>query len=452
MRNLRGRTVDGSESSLGALDWAADTVGRAGRIHAVVGLNPWTRYVADGVAGREVSFQEALERDLVTDWTAEVRFPCRRAGTTVERLDGCQGARRDRHRRPRRRDRGRCTHLDCSAMPARVGRTINHLIRITDHPVVVVPGRHRSGLDDGVVVVGIGHGNATRAAVRWAAHLARGRRLTVELLHATGDAPVFQADGVLDLVRYEVGQHDPDEWQHGAIEHFAELMQTLAGPELDLVVSTPPGLAALRLDEASERSALLVLGRHRSVLDRGHHTAQPLRHALDARPLSGGGDRGSPRLAARRVGHRRRSAASPPPEPDDGDAPTPREFNRHLAVVAVDDPEMVFDAAPEDRGGDVADRAIPTDRPARAVVGARSIEHLAAGDARGGARPSTARSGDTVTRPGRERELVDERHPPIRVHRADRDLAGMRPAAMTPRRSATAPTCRRVRRCRPGRR
>ena len=271
--------LDGSESSLTALDWAADTVGAAGRVHAVVGLNPWTRYIADGVAGRDVSYAETLEQDLVTRWTAAVGSRVGELATTVsvstaaKALDDIATA-----------DRADAivvgTHTSMLGIPARVGRTINHLIRITDHPVVVVPGRPPVGLDDGAVVVGIGRGNATRAAVRWAAHLARGRQLTVELLHATGDAPVFQADGALDLVRYEVGQRDPDEWQHGAIEHFAELMQTLAGPELDLVVSTPPGLAALRLDEASERSALLVLGRHRSVLDRGHHTAQPLRHAL----------------------------------------------------------------------------------------------------------------------------------------------------------------------------
>ncbi len=271
--------VDGSESSLSALAWAAETVGVAGRLHAVVGLNPWTRYVVDAVSGDEVPFQEVLERDLVDRWTAETGFRVGELCTTVsvstaaKALDEVATA-----------DRADAivvgTHTSIPAMPPRVGRTINHLIRITDHPVVVVPGRPPVRLDDGVVVVGIGHGNATRAAVRWAAHLARDRELTVELLHATGDAPVFQADGVLQLARYEFGRNDPDEWEHGSIEHFAELMQTLVGPELDLVVSTPPGLAALRLDEASERSALLVLGRHRSVWDRGHHTAQPLRHAL----------------------------------------------------------------------------------------------------------------------------------------------------------------------------
>ena len=278
MRNLVVG-LDGSESSLTALDWAVETAGAGGRIHAVVGLNPWTRYVVDGVAGREVSFEEVLERDLVTNWSTTVRSCVGELRTTVssstaaKALDDIATA-----------DRADAivvgTHTSLRGMPARIGRTINHLIRTTDHPVVVVPGRPPVGLDDGAVVVGIGHGRATHAAVRWAAHLARARTLTVELLHATGDAPVFQADGVLDLVRYEVGQGDPEQWEYGAIERFAELMQTLTDGASDVVVSTPPGLAAVRLDEASERSALLVLGRHRSAMDRGHHTAQPLRHAL----------------------------------------------------------------------------------------------------------------------------------------------------------------------------
>lgn len=271
--------VDGSESSLGALAWAAETVGRTGRIHAVVGLNPWTRYVADAVGGREVSFQHVLERELIDRWTAEAGFRVGELRTTVSVSTAAKAL--DEVASVDRADAVVVgAHSSAAGVPARVGRTINHLIRITDHPVVVVPGRPPVSVDDGVVVVGIGHGNATRAAVRWAGHLARERGLTVELLHATGDAPVFQADGVLSLVRYEVGRDDPDEFERGSIEHFADLMQTLVGPDLDLVVSTPPGLAALRLDEASERSALLVLGRHRSMWDRGHHTAQPLRHAL----------------------------------------------------------------------------------------------------------------------------------------------------------------------------
>ena len=311
MRNLVVG-LDGSDSSLAALDWAVETVGEAGRIHAVVGLNPWTRYIVDGIAGREVTFQEALEHDLVTEWTAGVRERVAELATTVSVATAAKAL--DSAVTDDRADAVVVgAHTGLPGAPARIGRTINHLVRITDHPVIVVPGPAPVALDDGVVVVGIGHGNATRAAVRWAAHLARRRRVTIELLHATGDAPVFQTDGVLDLVRYEFGRrgrrgdgtaetetetdvdtelvddsepgHGSDDdvddvWERGAIDHFAELMRTLTGPELELVISTPPGLPAVRLDEASERSALLVLGRHRSTWDRGHHTAQPLRHAL----------------------------------------------------------------------------------------------------------------------------------------------------------------------------
>lgn len=311
MRNLVVG-LDGSDASRAALDWAAETVGEAGRIHAVVGLNPWTRYIVDGIAGRKVTFQEALEHDLVTEWTAGARERVGELATTVSVATAAKAL--DAAGTDDRADAVVVgAHTGLPGAPARIGRTINHLVRITDHPVVVVPGPAPVALDDGVVVVGIGHGNATRAAVRWAAHLARSRRVTIELLHATGDAPVFQADGVLDLVRYEFGRRgrhaetgdsdtesardaavdtdtdrdaavdsdtDRDAWERGAIDRFAELMRTLTGPELDLVISTPPGLPAVRLDEASERSALLVLGRHRSAWDRGHHTAQPLRHAL----------------------------------------------------------------------------------------------------------------------------------------------------------------------------
>jgi nucleotide-binding universal stress UspA family protein len=271
--------LDGSESSLAALEWAAETVGVDGRVHAVVGLNPWTRYIVDGVSGRELPYKEMLERELVSRWSAAASSRLGELCTTVSVSTAAKAL--DHVATVDRADAivvG--THTPVRGMPARIGRTINHLIRITDHPVIVVPGRPPVGLDDGVVVGGVGRGNATRAAVRWAAHLARERSVTVELLHATGDAPVFQADGVLDLARYEFGQRDSDDWERGAIEHFAMLMQTLTGEESDVVVSTPPGLAAQRLGEASERSALLVIGRHRSAADRGHHTAQPLRHAL----------------------------------------------------------------------------------------------------------------------------------------------------------------------------
>lgn len=278
MRNLIVG-VDGSESSLDALSWAARTVGTTGRLHAVCSLHPWTERIADAIAGEGIGYGEAIETALVRNWTSEIGFSVGELVTSASRrpvgdaLD--QAARND--------------HADAIVVGAhrglrgleavkRIGSATNRLLRSTHHPVIVVPPQVVDDLDDGRVVVGIGHGDATRSAVRWAARLARTRSVSVELLHATDDAPVFQADGPVDFARHGIG--DRAERERRRVGHFADLFQALAGPHVHFEVSAPPGLAALRLDEASERAALLVVGRHRSKLDRGHHTAQPLRHAL----------------------------------------------------------------------------------------------------------------------------------------------------------------------------
>lgn len=277
--------VDGTAVSLGALAWAAETVGTHGRVHAVVAVNPWTEYLVDVVTGDPVAYRDVIESALVEQWTRDASTVVGELVTSVStasmpsaldraaQADGAEAIVIGAHQGVGA----------LSGVVKRIGHSTNQLLRRSDHPVIVVPhasDRAPLPLDHGHVVVGVGHGDATRSAVRWAAHLARQRDITIELLHSTGDAPVFQADGVLDLVRYEAGRGDQAIWEVGHVEHFAELMQTLSGDDLDIVISTPPGLAALRLDEASERSSLLVIGRHRSRLDGGRHTAQPLRHAL----------------------------------------------------------------------------------------------------------------------------------------------------------------------------
>lgn len=271
--------VDGTDASLNALAWAAETVGSSGRIHAVVSLNPWTEYIVDAATGDPVGYSDIIESALIDQWTREIGFAVGELKTSVSWASVG----------PALEHAASADHADAivvgvhhgiGGLVKRIGHSTKRLLQSTRHPVIVVPPSTSVALEGGNVVVGVGHGDATRSAVRWAAHLARSRDIRIELLHAMGDAPVFQAEGFLDLARYEVGYTDRRTWEVGHIEHFAELMQTLSGPELDLAISTPPGLAALRLDDASERSALLVIGRHRSKFDGGHHLAQPLRHAL----------------------------------------------------------------------------------------------------------------------------------------------------------------------------
>jgi nucleotide-binding universal stress UspA family protein len=245
----------------------------------VVGVNPLTGHLVDAISGDEIPYREVLERDLVRRWIGHTGFAIGELAATVRE-----------HSMPRALDDAATedradaivvgAHHAISGIPKRIGHATNKLLRLSDHPVVVVPRTVALPLEGGAVVVGIGHGDATRSAVRWAAHLARNRDVSIELVHALGDAPVFQATGVLDAVRYGFTGAKSAERQLVDVEHFAELMRTLTGAELDVAISTPPGLAALRLDDASRRSSLLVIGRHRSRLDGGHHTAQPLRHVL----------------------------------------------------------------------------------------------------------------------------------------------------------------------------
>lgn len=271
--------VDGTRASMEALAWAAATVGTAGRLHAVVAINPWTEQLADRLTGDPVPYRDLIDSALVEQWTADARFAVGEFEASVS--SAAMGPALDRAARDDDADAivvG--AHRSVGGIVKRVGHSTNRLLRVTHAPVIVVPLDTRFGLDGGNVVVGIGHGDATRSAIRWAAHLARTREVGIELLHATDDAPVFQAEGVRDLVRYEIGLVDQASWEAGKVEHFAELLLTLSGTELDVTISTPNGMAATCLDEASERSSLLVLGRHRSRLDGGHHIAQPLRHVL----------------------------------------------------------------------------------------------------------------------------------------------------------------------------
>lgn len=272
--------LDGSEASKAALQWAATTVGQHGRIHAVVGVNSHAEGVVDAITGDPVSFGDVIEHDLVNRWTADTRELVAELATTV--------LRRPMHKaldEAATMDRADAivigSHHRSDDTVKRIGRATNQLMRTTLYPLVVVPADPPPALlEGGKAVVGIGHGDATRSAVRWAAHLTRSHEVAIELLHARGDAPVFQAEGVTDLVRHEVLGTDRERWEAGRLGHFAAVYQTIAGEDAPAAVSSPPGLAATGLEDASRDSSLLVIGRHRSKLDGGHHTGQPLRHLL----------------------------------------------------------------------------------------------------------------------------------------------------------------------------
>ena len=279
MRNLVVG-VDGAPPSLRALEWAVETVGPRGQIHAVAAVSPATELaVVPAPTGRQ-TYLQLLQDELETVWTDAVRA---RVGTvTAVAMDGSAADALTEVAAQHRADAivvG--AHVPPRTMPKTIGTTTRHLLKTSEHPLVVVPHEFSGGLaDNGVVIVGIGHGPATDAAVHWAARLADDRDLPVGLVRATGEGPVFQVDGLLSLLAYYIDPSKRAEWTSEDLADFAEEVQSMTDHELAVGVSAPPGLPAVRLVDASTTASLLVIGHHRSIVTGHPHATQPLRHAL----------------------------------------------------------------------------------------------------------------------------------------------------------------------------
>jgi nucleotide-binding universal stress UspA family protein len=276
--------VDGTQSAQVALDWAADAVGRGGHIHAIVAVDPALEFFVDVVTGDPMTYLQAVDRDLASEWTrnAKARVAELTADLVETSAPDALAAAAAEYGADAIVVGAHVTHLGA---PKRIGATTRHLLRKLVVPLVVVPVGATRGLGEGgggtgPLLIGVGHGDATEAAVRWAANLADERDFDVVLVRATGDGPVFQTDGLLDLISYELHPKRRAEWAERDLVRLAEQVQELSEHDLTIDAGAVPGLAATRLAEASEVASLLVIGQHRSTFTLGRHAAQPLRHLL----------------------------------------------------------------------------------------------------------------------------------------------------------------------------
>jgi len=279
MRNLVVG-VNGTTSSARALEWAAATVGPHGQVHAVAAVAPPTELAVVPAPGSGETYLQLLQRELDEVWAARIR---QRVGTFSavamegEAADALLAVAGDRQADAVVVG----AHVPPRAMPKTIGTTTRHLLRSLEYPLVVVADGATHGLmDGGSVIVGIGHGEATEAAVCWAARLADERDLAVGLVRATGEGPVFQVDGLLSLLAYYIDPSKRAEWTSEDLADFAQQVQSMTKRDLSVAVSAPPGLPAVRLVDESATASLLVLGQHRSMITGAPHTTQPLRHAL----------------------------------------------------------------------------------------------------------------------------------------------------------------------------
>ncbi len=276
--------VDGSEAAQAALHWAADTVGPDGVIHAIVAVDPALEFLVDVVTGDTMTYLQRRHHDLASTWTRDATPRVRElTADLVEQpaADALTAAAAE-------------FEADAIVIGAhaanligakRIGGTTRHLLRKLPLPLVLVPVETTRWLDGGAdrtdsLVVGVGHGDATESAVRWATELADRRDLGIVLVRATGDGPVFQTDGVLDLLSYELHPRRREERSTADLVRAAELVQELSDHELRIEATAMPGFAASSLGDLSDQAALLVIGQHRSRMTLGRHTPQPLRHLL----------------------------------------------------------------------------------------------------------------------------------------------------------------------------
>jgi len=279
MRNLVVG-VDGASASLRALDWAAAAVGARGQVHAVSAVSPPTELAVVPAPTGHQTYLELLQRELETEWTEHVRL---RVGTMT--AVATEGSAVDALVAAAARHHADAivvgAHVPPRTMPKTIGTTTRHLLKTLELPLIVVPHEFSGGLAGGdPLIVGVGHGDATDAAVRWAAQLADERDLPIGLVRATGEGPVFQIDGLLDLLAYYIDPTKRLEWTSEDLADFAADVQTMTAHELAIGVSAPAGLPAVRLVDASKNASLLVIGHHRSMITGQPHTTQPLRHAL----------------------------------------------------------------------------------------------------------------------------------------------------------------------------
>lgn len=272
--------VDGSDASARALDWAASTVGPEGAVHCVAAASPLIEFGVDVITGDPIGYLSFLERHLAGDWTRRV----------VDRVASCTVELREQHASLALTEAavevgadgivvGSHHHRSLSA--GVIGRATRGLLRHLPAALIVVPEGAPPGLGgDETIVVGVGHGEATEGAVWWATQLADDRGLPIGLIRVTGDAPIFQANGLLDAVGYYLSPADREEWTTRDLARFAHAVQENSDRVLSVDVDVRGGLPAVQLVEASRTAGLLVVGQHWSAISGGRHVSQPLRYLL----------------------------------------------------------------------------------------------------------------------------------------------------------------------------
>lgn len=169
--------------------------------------------------------------------------------------------------------------------PRALGKVAVRLLSHSPVPLVVVRRGAIPRLDaTGTIVVGIGHSEATRGALRWAATEADERGMAMSLVRATGTRSLFDDAGLLEVLAYYLDPPTVHEWAEADLAELAAELEQSADGRLRVSWTATSGRAGPRLVEAATGAALLVVGRHHDSGLTDHFTVGALHHALAHAP------------------------------------------------------------------------------------------------------------------------------------------------------------------------
>ena len=259
--------MDGSDASRAALEWVCRSATPSDVVHAV-----HVHAATNDPAGD----LEAWVESAVTDGTIvrTVANGGERADALLRVVDDV-----DAQLLAVGHSSGRLTN--------RVGRTTMRLLEHTSCPIAIV-GDGAVAAPSNTVVAGVGHGPATRAALRWAAEYAETHGTALRLIRAVPNRPVFRIDGLLDVMAWYIDRDMATGWALEDLESAADSIERSTDDGLPISWSAPPGSPARVLTEESSSASLLVVGLHQDadapVGDVDHDVPHWLHHAITHAP------------------------------------------------------------------------------------------------------------------------------------------------------------------------
>jgi nucleotide-binding universal stress UspA family protein len=257
--------MDGSVASRAALEWVCRSVTPTDVVHAVhVGTS------TDGAGGDLQAWVDGAMTGEAIVHTVPTSGEC--ADTLLRVVDDV-GA-----------DLLAVGHRS-GRVANRLGRTTTQLLEHTRGPIAIV-GDGAVAAPSNTVVAGVGHGPATRAALRWAAEYAETHGTALRLIRAVPNRPVFRVDGLLDVMAWYIDRDMATGWALEDLESAADSIERSTDDGLPISWSAPTGSPARVLTEESSSASLLVVGLHQDepAGDADHDVPHWLHHAITHAP------------------------------------------------------------------------------------------------------------------------------------------------------------------------